>query len=76
MTAATDETARQGSLCCGCLFDYRRAVIIIGIIFVIVHLAYIIILASGAMRPGATFGNPSDQDKDAWESGPSCTKSG
>jgi len=50
--AASDE--KQGSKCCGCCCDFRRAVIVMGLIGLIIAVIYLILAATGAAFLGSS----------------------
>jgi len=49
--AASDE--KQGSKCCGCCCDFRRAVIVMGLIGLIISVIYLILAVTGAAFLGS-----------------------
>lgn len=49
--AASDE--KQGSKCCGCCCDFRRAVIVMGLIGLIIAVIYLILAVTGAAFLGS-----------------------
>jgi len=60
--AASDE--KQGSKCCGCCCDFRRAVIIMGIIGLIISVLNLILVATGAALLGSARSSLSSNSDD------------
>ena len=57
---------KQGSKCCGCLCDYRRALILVALIFIILHIIVVILVPAGAAYSDK-IGTVDSADEDAWE---------
>jgi hypothetical protein len=60
-TAAPEDTGeKQGLKCCGCCCDFRRAVIVMALIGIVISVISLILLVSGAAVMGVAAANAND----------------
>jgi hypothetical protein len=61
------QQAKQGAKCCGCCCDYRRAVIILAVINLVISIIYIILVITAASIPGVEINIDDDAAVEIYE---------